>query len=185
MLLASNAGAVNLLPHLKWGKTINDIPCNEVNHIALIGHDINRYDWLIVCIIPHIQLSSPSKKILIWVFYLTISVFLSIIYGKMDSFLFFLNPEYNRFAIITHSRNFAYFTLGWLFCLTDVQPKCSRTPPLSPLALQFLICKYERLLRENVSIHRTNLKYCGKSPKVRFHSYFHIFVVQFVLIILV
>ena len=26
---------------------------------------------------------------------------------------------------------------------------------------------------ENVSIHRTNLEYCGKSPKIRFHSYFH------------
>ena len=24
-------------------------------------------------------------------------------------------------------------------------------------------------LREDVSIHRTNLKYCGKSPKIRFH----------------
>ena len=30
------------------------------------------------------------------------------------------------------------------------------------------------LLREEVSIHRTNLKYCGKSPKIRFLSYFHI-----------
>ena len=29
-------------------------------------------------------------------------------------------------------------------------------------------------LREDVSIHRTNLKYCGKSPKIRFLSYFHI-----------
>ena len=53
----------------------------------------------------------------------------------MDSFLLFLNPECNRFAIITHSRNFAYFTLGWLFCLTDVQPKCSRTPPPPPLLI--------------------------------------------------
>ena len=53
----------------------------------------------------------------------------------MDSFLFFLHPEYNRFAIITHSRNFAYFTLGWLFCLTDVQPYSlsrSRNPPPPP-----------------------------------------------------
>ena len=32
----------------------------------------------------------------------------------------------------------------------------------------------EFLLREDVSIHRTNLKYCGKSPKIRFLSYFHI-----------
>ena len=31
-------------------------------------------------------------------------------------------------------------------------------------------------LREDVSIHRTNLKYCGKSPKIRFLSYFHIFI---------
>ena len=29
-------------------------------------------------------------------------------------------------------------------------------------------------LREDVSIHRTNWKYCGKSPKIRFLSYFHI-----------
>ena len=28
-------------------------------------------------------------------------------------------------------------------------------------------------LREEVSIHRTNLKYCGKSPKIRFLSYFY------------
>ena len=28
-------------------------------------------------------------------------------------------------------------------------------------------------LREDISIHRTNLKYCGKSPKIRFLSYFH------------
>ena len=26
----------------------------------------------------------------------------------------------------------------------------------------------QNLLREDVSIHRTNLKYCGKSPKIRF-----------------
>ena len=57
--------------------------------------------------------------------------------------------------------------------------------PLSPLGLQFLICKYERLLREDVSIHPTNLKHCGKSSKIQFHSYFHIFVVQYVLMILV
>ena len=31
-----------------------------------------------------------------------------------------------------------------------------------------------KTLREDVSIHRTNLKYCGKSPKIRFPSYFHI-----------
>ena len=53
----------------------------------------------------------------------------------MDSFLSFLNPEYNRLAIITHSPNFAYFTLGWLFCLTDVEPKCSRNPPPPPLLI--------------------------------------------------
>ena len=29
-------------------------------------------------------------------------------------------------------------------------------------------------LREDVSVHRTNLKYCGKSPKNRFLSNFHI-----------
>ena len=29
-------------------------------------------------------------------------------------------------------------------------------------------------LSEDVSIHRTNLKYCGKSLKIRLHSYFHI-----------
>ena len=29
-------------------------------------------------------------------------------------------------------------------------------------------------LREDVSIHRTNLKYYGKSPKIRFLSYFYI-----------
>ena len=29
-------------------------------------------------------------------------------------------------------------------------------------------------LREEVSIHQTNLKYCGKSPKIRFLSNFHI-----------
>ena len=29
-------------------------------------------------------------------------------------------------------------------------------------------------LREDVSIHRANLKYCGESPKIRFLSYFHI-----------
>ena len=34
------------------------------------------------------------------------------------------------------------------------------------------------VLREDVSIHRTNLEYCGKSPKIRFHSYFHFFVAQ-------
>ena len=53
----------------------------------------------------------------------------------MDSFLFFLNPEYDRLVIITHPRNFAYFTLGWLFCITDVQPKCCRTPPPPPLLI--------------------------------------------------
>ena len=31
------------------------------------------------------------------------------------------------------------------------------------------------VLREDISIHRTNLKYCGKSPKIRFHSSFDIF----------
>ena len=30
------------------------------------------------------------------------------------------------------------------------------------------------ILREDVSINRTDLKYCGKSPKICFHSYFHI-----------
>ena len=29
------------------------------------------------------------------------------------------------------------------------------------------------VLREDVSIHWTNLKYCGKSLKIRFLSYFH------------
>ena len=33
---------------------------------------------------------------------------------------------------------------------------------------------HTRNLREDVSIHRTNLKYCGKSPKIRFLSNFHI-----------
>ena len=31
-----------------------------------------------------------------------------------------------------------------------------------------------KVLREDVSIHRTNLKYCGKSPKIRFLPYFRI-----------
>ena len=30
------------------------------------------------------------------------------------------------------------------------------------------------VLREDVSINRTNLKCFGESPKIRFHSYFHI-----------
>ena len=29
-------------------------------------------------------------------------------------------------------------------------------------------------LREDVSIHQTNLKYCGKSPNIRFLPYFRI-----------
>ena len=69
----------------------------------------------------------------------------------MDSFLFFLNPEYNRFAIITHSRNFAYFTLGWLFCLTDVQPKCSRTPPPP--------CLFMNLLAFSIIIQRLGITF--------------------------
>ena len=31
------------------------------------------------------------------------------------------------------------------------------------------------VLREDGSIHRTNSKYCGKSPKIRFHFRFHSF----------
>ena len=34
--------------------------------------------------------------------------------------------------------------------------------------------KFLKDSREDVSIHRTNLKYFGKSPKTLFHSYFHI-----------
>ena len=30
------------------------------------------------------------------------------------------------------------------------------------------------ILGEDVSIHRINLKYCGKSPKIRFLPYFRI-----------
>ena len=37
-----------------------------------------------------------------------------------------------------------------------------------------LIKKKSNLLREDVSIYRTNLKYCGKSPEIRFISYFRI-----------
>ena len=32
----------------------------------------------------------------------------------------------------------------------------------------------KKYLREDVSIHPTNLKYCGKSPKIFFVTYFHI-----------
>ena len=39
---------------------------------------------------------------------------------------------------------------------------------------EFLTLQDLKQLREDVSIHRTNLKYSGKSPKIRFHSYFHI-----------
>ena len=35
-----------------------------------------------------------------------------------------------------------------------------------------LVCA--SVLREDASIHRTNLKYCGKSPKILFIFYFRI-----------
>ena len=38
---------------------------------------------------------------------------------------------------------------------------------------KYQIKKGESYLSEDVSIHRTNLKYCGKSPKIRFHFYFY------------
>ena len=41
-------------------------------------------------------------------------------------------------------------------------------------AKNFVVTDGQPFLREDVSIHRTNLKYCDKSPKIRFLSYFHI-----------
>ena len=46
-------------------------------------------------------------------------------------------------------------------------------PILAPHMFDFFASKHivslSGFLREDVSIHRTNLKYCGKSPKIRFH----------------
>ena len=46
----------------------------------------------------------------------------------------------------------------------------SRIKFLLKFFLKFLLGSF---LREDVSIHRTNFKYCGKSPKIRFLCYFH------------
>ena len=68
------------------------------------------------------------------------------------------------------------------FCLANALiPSIQTGWEMTDLSFQ-LSCKVRRLngsknalwiLREDVSINRTNLKYRGKSPKISFHSYFH------------
>lgn len=77
----------------------------------------------VVCMIPHIQLSSPSEKFWYRSFISQFQCFFSLIYRTMDSFLCFLNPVHYRFDVRTQSCTSAYILLGWLFCLAHrVEP---------------------------------------------------------------